>query len=101
MAKRKPSGANYIIICSSRIAVSAATSPLQKIKAVSDGAAQLASHVEATYEGKQPDLQAISDLQHYLMDHMHEMTPEESEAKVEEMVELMDALEDQLAGETY
>lgn len=88
------SGANYVIICSGRIAALSTLNPIQKIRAASDCAAQLTSHIEATHKGTQPDVSAVSALQHEMMDNMLTMSDAEVDQKVAEMFDLLDALED-------
>jgi hypothetical protein len=93
------SGANYIIICEGRIEAMVATNSTQKIRAASSCAARLTSHIEATAKKKDDySFRGISALQHYMMDHLSTMSAAEVDAKVAEMFDLLDALEDQAAG---
>jgi hypothetical protein len=92
-----PSGsrAPYIIICSGRIAASATNDPVQKLKAISDCATALVSHL-AVVHGDQltfEDTQPISDLQHEIMDGLHEFSKDDAEEKVRDMVRLLYRLE--------
>lgn len=88
--------ANYIIICRGRIDVLSTTDPVQKIRHASACAAQLVSHIEATNELPPADAQAISDLQHAMMNVLPDVKKPEANAMVADMFTLLDALEDKL-----
>ena len=86
------SKAAYIIICSGRIDVEVAANSKQKIKAASDAARNL-----VTFYGDQvtgAETAPISDLQHEMMDNMNTWSKSQADAKVAEMFDLLDALED-------
>lgn len=91
------SGSPYIIICQARINLALVTNEGDKIKAVSDSAAALASFMQSYYKNfKDSDCLNISGLQHSLMDHVTgkvPMTPEQVEAKIKAMVKEMYELE--------
>ncbi len=89
------STSTYIIICSGRIAVQATKSSAQKIKAASDCAAQVVSHLELTHgsEITPADTKPTSDLQHEMMDNMLTWDKPTVEAKVKSMFYLLYQLE--------
>lgn len=90
------SQANYIIICRGRIAYAAANTTVDKVKALSDVATELVCHIDTMNPGElgDADTQPISDLQHFLMDNLGSITPQQVEVKSVEMFALLDALED-------
>lgn len=90
----EPSLSPYIIICNGRIAAS--PNPNSKIIAASQAATNLVSYYGVTLGKKLTgkDTEAISILQHEMMDNMDSWTPEEIDSKVVEMFDLLDALED-------
>lgn len=92
------SQANYIIICRGRIDVLSTTDPAQKLRYASACAAQLVSHVELTSQLPPVDAQAISDLQHAMMNVMPDVKKPEAEALVADMFTLLEALEDKTDG---
>lgn len=96
------SGAPYIIICSSRIAVAIAKEPTEKLNAVSKGASELCSYYALRLRNTLDPLKLkpISKLQHEIMDNLG-MKKDEAEAKCLEMLGLMDALEHELGSGTY
>lgn len=91
------SGSPYIIICSSRINIALASDEGGKVKAVSDGAAQLVSFMEAYYKHfDKADCTPVSIIQHELMDHVNGkvlLTPDQVEAKIKGLVKEMYTLE--------
>lgn len=94
------SQANYIIICKGRINVLSTKDPVEQIRYASSCAADLVSHIEATHPEGLPreDAKAISELQHYMMDHLHSMSKNEASAKVQQMFQLLDALEQKIGS---
>ena len=100
----KPRGHNasvYIIICSRRIKVLAATSHTEKIIEASDAAAQVVSQLELLHPKETINAGPITELQHYMMTNLFTMTPAEAEEKVAEMFSLLDALEDVFEEREY
>jgi hypothetical protein len=96
------SGAPYIIICSTRIAVAATSDSKDKLNAVSKGASELASYysmrLRSTLDNAK--LLPISTLQHEIMDDIG-MSKSEAEVKCEQMLALMDQLEHDLGSGSY
>lgn len=91
------SKAAYIIICSGRIDVEAATTSVLRLKAASDTARNLV----VFYGDKvtEADTLPISELQHEMMENMRKWGNAKAHTKVAEMFELLDALEDKFEGE--
>lgn len=91
------SGAPYIIICSGRINVATATDEAGKIRAASDGAAQLTAFMQSYFKQfNLADCVPISTIQHELMDHVNgkvPLTPEQVEAKIKALIKEMYVLE--------
>lgn len=92
------SRAPYIIICSIRINIDAANDPQMKIAAASQGAANLAAFMQANYNTKTEDLKDISDLQHEMMNDLHEYDLDGANLVCREMVRLMYELEKKFSG---
>lgn len=89
------SRAPYIIICSGRTAEMGAGSIAERIIAASNCAAQLCAFLETNHgsEVEPDDFREVSDLQHYLMDNMDKLKPQEATAKIKEMFKLLYELE--------
>lgn len=89
------SQANYIIICEGRINVLSTDDPVAKIRYASSCAADLVKHIESTHPDGLPqvDSQAISDLQHSMMNVLPGIKKPEANAMVRDMFTLLDALE--------
>lgn len=87
------SGANYVIICSGRIAAQGAADPIQMIIAASNCAAQMSAHCESHFGASPADMKEVSVLQHELMETMHELKKDEAEMKCKEMFRLLYKLE--------
>ncbi len=87
--------ANYVIICKSKIDVEAAKTTVEKIAAVSRGATDLVCHIQLINGGQltEEDCKPISDLQHNMMETMHDMTKAEAEEKIKTMFGLLYQLE--------
>ena len=85
----------YVIICKGRIDFATGADTGAKIRALSDAAVNLTSHIEVTHPGKlsEADVKPISDLQHELMDQATTITPEQLNVIATEMFNLLDALE--------
>lgn len=96
------SKAPYIIICSGRIDFLAASTKQEQIQAASNAARNLVVFYgdRVTAEDTGP----ISDLQHEMMDNMShtgQWTKSQTEAKVDEMFALLDALEEKFEHHEY
>ena len=90
------SQANYIIICKGRIDFDSAKDVPAKVRALSDAATNLTSHIDITHPGEltETDVKPISDLQHELMNHWRTMSKDQVEAHAITMFGYLDALED-------
>ena len=90
------STANYVIICNGRIDYATATDQGAKIRALSQAAVNLLSHIEVTqpHALSEADTKPISDLQHFLMDNAATITDERLSLCATEMFNYLDALED-------
>jgi len=86
----------YVIICKGKIDFATGKDVPAKIRALSDAAANLTSHIEITRPGKltEADIKPISDLQHELMNHAQTITKDRIEIYGVEMFTMLDALED-------
>lgn len=91
------STATYIIICSRRTAVAAAKTVQEKIVNASMCAAELCSFIETQHDVQPADFAAVSALQHEMMDNLQVWKEKEAEAKIAEMFDLLDALEDKFS----
>jgi hypothetical protein len=85
----------YVIICKGRIDYATGADTGAKIRALSDAATNLTSHIDITQPGKltEADIKPISDLQHELMNHAQTITMDQIEAHAVTMFGLLDALE--------
>lgn len=92
------STSTYIIICSIRTEILAAKDSTAKIVITNRGAAQLCSFIESNHDINKADFHPISVLQHELMDGILTLKKSEVDAKVAEMFELFDELEDKYAS---
>jgi len=89
----------YVIICKGRIDFATGKDTAAKIRALSDAATNLVSHIELTHAGEltETDIKPISDLQHELMDQAANMTKTQIKAHGVMMFGLLDALEDRFS----
>lgn len=98
MGTEPVSGSPYIIICSIETDVAVAENRQKKIVAVSKGAERLVSWMQSFYDHFDPhDAQAISTIQHQLMDFVkgeiqlsHQQVDQKIEALLTEFHELED-----------
>lgn len=89
----------YIIICSRRIrdlAVGNSDAHVQRLINASDAAAAVVSQLELMNPKQPMEVGEITDLQHWIMNHLITMTPTEAAQRVAEMFYLLDKLEDSL-----
>jgi len=88
--------ANYIIICKGRIDYATGKDVPAKIRALSDAAVNLTTHIDLGHPGAltESDTKPISDLQHELMNHALTITKKQIEEHAVTMFGLLDALED-------
>ena len=95
MSNGTHSGSSYIIICNGRITAAASANPLQqRIVAMSGCIANFAGFLRVAYgEGVDETIQPLSSIQHYMMEHLGDMTKAEAEAKFQEAIKAMSALE--------
>lgn len=86
----------YVIICKGKIDFATVKTVPEKIRALSDAATNLVSHIDIQHPGEltDEDIKPISDLQHELMDHAAGMKLKQVEAHGVTMFGLLDALED-------
>lgn len=102
MSTRGPSEAPYIIICSGRIdrlVAASQTKEALQIKAASDAARNLVVFYrdQVTIDDTGP----ISDLQHEMMDNFGKWSKVDTDAKIDEMFALLDALEQKFEQHEY
>lgn len=92
----------YIILCGGRINVLKATDAQSVIAAASDCAVQAVSLLEVLHPGEMTveQAEAVTALQHYMMDNMS-MGMAEAQAKAEDLFTLVDQLADQFEGHEY
>lgn len=90
------SQANYIIICKGRIDFATAADTGAKIRALSDAATNLVSHIDIMSPGalSEADTKPISDLQHELMNHALTMSADQVRMHGVEMFNFLDAIEE-------
>lgn len=98
MSTEPISGSPYIIICSAETEVAAADNRQKKIVAVSKGAERLVGWMQAFYAHFDPhDAQAISTLQHQLMDFVKgalQLTHQQVDEKINALLAEFHILED-------
>lgn len=97
MSRPPTSGSAYIIICDSRIVAAASANPLQqRIAAMSGSIARFAAFLRLAYgESVDEAITPLGAIQHYLMEHLGDMSKAEAEAKFQEAIAAMSALEAQ------
>lgn len=89
----------YIIICSRRIrdlATGNSDAHVLRLVNASDAAVAVVSQMELLHPKQPIEAGEITDLQHWIMDHLITMTPTEAAQRVAEMFYLLDKLEDSL-----
>ena len=89
------STAPYIIICSGRIAVASTNSPReQRVVSAAACAAQFAAFMEGKYgDAIKDEMATLAEIQHYLMEHIHDMNNEAADLKIAELFAAMNAIE--------
>ena len=89
------STAPYIIICSGRIAVAATNTPReQRVASAALCAARFAAFMEGTCgEDVKDEIAILAEIQHYLMEHLHDMDNEATDLKIAELFAAMNAIE--------
>lgn len=89
----------YIIVCSRRIrdlATGNSDPHVLRLVNASDAAVAVVSQLELLNPKQPIEAGEITDLQHYIMDHLLEMNSTEAAQRVAEMFYLLDKLEDSL-----
>lgn len=97
------SGSPYIIICNGRIGLQLAQGTAEQILVASGCATALACYMGLRHKGAAnlpADLQSISVAQHWLMDNLG-AKKKDVDAKIAEMFEMFDALEQKYAEVGY